>query len=84
MILWCQSACSAAALKLAHCLFARGHLLVVPTMLGGGKRVRPSNVCVRLDLLDERRFTYGTVYLRYHTQAVAPGSERSSRSERKR
>jgi dihydrofolate reductase len=45
------------------------HLLVVPTMLGGGKRVLPSNVCVRLDLLDERRFTNGMVYLPYHTQA---------------
>ena len=45
------------------------HLLVVPTMLGGGKRVLPSNVCVRLDLLEERRFTNGMVYLRYHTQA---------------
>jgi riboflavin biosynthesis pyrimidine reductase len=44
-------------------------LLVVPTVLGGGKRVLPSNVCVRLDLLDERRFTNGWVYLRYHTQA---------------
>ena len=45
------------------------HLLVVPMMLGGGKRVLPSNVCVRLDLLDERRFANGMVYLRYHTQA---------------
>ena len=45
------------------------HLVVVPTMLGGGKRVLPSNVCVRLDLLDARRFTSGMVYLRYHTQA---------------
>jgi dihydrofolate reductase len=44
-------------------------LLVVPTMLGGGNRVLPSNVCVRLDLLDERRFTNGWVYLRYRTQA---------------
>jgi riboflavin biosynthesis pyrimidine reductase len=52
------------------------HLLVVPAMLGGGKRVLPGNVCVRLDLLDERRFTNGMVYLRYRTQAVAPGSER--------
>jgi dihydrofolate reductase len=32
------------------------HLLVVPTMLGGGTRVLPSNVRIRLDLLDERRF----------------------------
>ena len=52
------------------------HLLVVPIMLGGGKRVLPGNVCVRLDLLDERRFTNGMVYLRYRTPAVARGSER--------
>ena len=45
------------------------HLLVVPTMLGGGIRVLPGNVRIRLDLLDERRFTHGMVYLRYHAQA---------------
>ena len=45
------------------------HLFVVPTMIGGGKPVLPSNVCVKLDLLDERRFANGMVYLRYHTQA---------------
>lgn len=44
------------------------HLFVVP-MIGGGKRVLPSNVCVKLDLLDERRFANGMVYLRYRTQA---------------
>ena len=45
--------------------------------------VLPSNVCVRLDLLDERCFTNGMVYLRYPhiglMEAVAPGSERSER-----
>jgi dihydrofolate reductase len=45
------------------------HLLVAPTMLGGGKRVLPGNVRVKLDLLDERRFTNGMVYLRFRTQA---------------
>src|SRR5215510_4547167 len=30
-------------------------LLVIPVILGGGKRVLPSNVGVKLDLLDERR-----------------------------
>ena len=45
------------------------HLLVVPIMLGGGKRVLPSNVGVKLDLLDERRFGKGWVYLRYRTRA---------------
>ena len=44
------------------------HLLVVPMMLGGGKRVLPSNVCVKLDLLDERRVGNGWVYLRYRTR----------------
>ncbi len=44
-------------------------LLVVPFLLGGGKRVLPSNVVVKLDLLDERRFGNGWVYLRYRTRA---------------
>ena len=43
------------------------HLLVVPTLLGGGIRVLPGNVRIKLDLLDERRFGNGMVYLRYHT-----------------
>lgn len=45
------------------------HLLVVPTLLGAGIRVLPGNVRMRLELLDERRFTNGWVYLRYHTAA---------------
>ncbi len=44
-------------------------LLVVPMMLGGGKRVLPGNVGVKLDLLDERRIGPGWVYLRYRMQA---------------
>jgi dihydrofolate reductase len=44
-------------------------LLVVPFLLGGGKRVLPSSVSVKLDLLDERRFGNGWVYLRYRMQA---------------
>ena len=43
-------------------------LLVVPFLLGGGKRVLPSNVGVKLDLLDERRVGNGWVYLRYRTR----------------
>lgn len=41
------------------------HLLVVPVLLGGGIRVLPRDVLIRLDLLDERRFANGWVYLRY-------------------
>ena len=44
-------------------------LLVIPVLLGGGKRVLPSDVGVKLDLLDERRFDNGWIYLRYRTQA---------------
>ena len=44
-------------------------LLVVPALLGGGKRVLPTNVGVKLDLLDERRFGNGWIYLRYRTLA---------------
>ena len=42
-------------------------LLVVPTMLGGGKRILPGGVHAKLDLLEERRFAHGMVYLRYRT-----------------
>jgi len=45
------------------------HLLVVATVLGEGIRVLPSNVGIKLDLLDERRFANGMVYLRYHARA---------------
>jgi dihydrofolate reductase len=43
-------------------------LFVVPVMVGGGKRSLPDdNVRVNLELLDERRFRNGTVYLHYRT-----------------
>ena len=45
------------------------HLFVMPIILGGGKRILPSDVCIKLDLLDERRFANGTVYLRYQMRA---------------
>ena len=45
------------------------HLLVVPVLLGGGKRVLPGDAGVKLDLMDERRVGNGWVYLRYRTRA---------------
>ncbi len=42
-------------------------LLVVPYMLGRGKRVLPEGTGIKLDLLDERRLGNGWVYLRYRT-----------------
>jgi dihydrofolate reductase len=40
-------------------------LFLVPVVVGGGKRALPDDVRVSLELLDERRFGNGTVYLRY-------------------
>lgn len=40
-------------------------LLVGPILVGGGKAALPDDVRVRLELLDERRFAGGVVFLRY-------------------
>lgn len=42
-------------------------LLVVPFILGSSIRVLPDSINVKLELLDERRFNNGWVYLRYGT-----------------
>jgi len=44
------------------------HLFVAPMVVGGGKRSLPDNLRLRLELLDERRFESGMVYLFYHTR----------------
>jgi dihydrofolate reductase len=43
-------------------------LLLVPVLVGGGKRALPNDVRARLDLLDERRFQSGVVFLRYRAR----------------
>ena len=43
------------------------HLFVAPIVVGGGKRSLPYNVHLKLELLDERRFSSGMVYLYYRT-----------------
>jgi dihydrofolate reductase len=43
-------------------------LFVTPTLVGGGTQALPDGVRVKLELLDERRFGNGTVYLRYRTE----------------
>jgi dihydrofolate reductase len=40
-------------------------LFVIPALLGHGKRILPDNVTINLDLLEERRFEDGWVFLRY-------------------
>jgi dihydrofolate reductase len=45
------------------------HLFLVPVVVGGGKRALPdTGVRVNLELLHERRFRNGTVYLHYRTR----------------
>ena len=44
------------------------HLFLIPILVGGGKSALPDNVRMELELLAERRFRNGTVYLRYQTR----------------
>jgi dihydrofolate reductase len=44
------------------------HLFVAPVVVGGGKQSIPDNVHVELELVDERRFGNGMVFLRYRTK----------------
>ena len=44
------------------------HLFVAPIVVGGGKRSLPDGVRVKFELLDERRFEGGMVYLHYRTR----------------
>lgn len=41
------------------------HLFLAPVVVGGGTRSLPDGLRLPLDLVDERRFGGGTVYLRY-------------------
>ena len=43
------------------------HVLANPIVVGGGTRSLPDGVRWQLELLDERRFANGVVYLRYGT-----------------
>jgi dihydrofolate reductase len=45
------------------------HLFLHPVLVGGGKRALPADVHIRLELLAERRFRSGVVYLRYRMGA---------------
>jgi dihydrofolate reductase len=41
------------------------HLFVTPIVVGGGNPALPNDVRVKLELIDERRFEGGVVYLHY-------------------
>jgi dihydrofolate reductase len=44
------------------------HLFLTPIIVGGGKPAIPENVRLELELLEERRFACGVVFLRYRTK----------------
>ena len=46
------------------------HLFVGPIVVGVGKQAFPSNVRLKLELLDERRFGNGVVHLHYRTRTA--------------
>ena len=43
-------------------------LFLTPIIVGGGKPALPDNVRLALELLEERRFSNGTVFLRYRAR----------------
>jgi dihydrofolate reductase len=45
------------------------HLFISPVLVGGGKQSLPDGVRLNLELVDERRFGNGTVYLHYRSRS---------------
>jgi len=54
-----------AAQAIAAGLVDEYQMFVVPAVVGGGKRCLPEGVRIDLQLIEQRRFDNGTVYLRY-------------------
>jgi dihydrofolate reductase len=52
------------------------HLFLAPIVVGGGTQSLPADVRLELELVDERRFTNGTVYLHYSVNQTADGGQR--------
>ena len=44
------------------------HLFLIPILVGGGKPAFPDDLRLELELLEERRFGSGVVFLRYRTR----------------
>lgn len=52
------------------------HLFLVPIVVGGGKRALPDNTRLEIELLEERRFGNGTVFLRYRVRQARDTRQR--------
>jgi dihydrofolate reductase len=57
-----------AARAIEAALVDEWHLFVAPVVVGGGKQSLPDGVRLELELVDERRFGNGMVYLHYRTR----------------
>ena len=53
-------------------------LFLVPILVGGGKQALPHEIRLGLELLDERRFRSGIVYLRYAARVSGDARERGA------
>jgi dihydrofolate reductase len=58
-----------AAQAIAAGLVDEYHLFLAPVLVGGGKRSLPDGVRTQLELLDQRRFASGFVYVGYRTRS---------------
>jgi dihydrofolate reductase len=58
------------------------HLFLNPIVMGGGTPSLPDGVRWELELLDERRFANGVVYLRYRTASGCPRPPRARSTRR--
>ncbi|HEV7483698.1 MAG TPA: dihydrofolate reductase family protein [Solirubrobacterales bacterium] len=58
-----------AAAAIAAGLVDELQLLIVPAVVGGGTRGLPEGVRLDLELIEQRRFDSGAVFLRYRSQA---------------
>ena len=56
---------SLAAQALEAGLVDECRLFITPIVVGGGKQFLPNHINLKLDLLDERRFGNGVIFLRY-------------------
>jgi dihydrofolate reductase len=59
-------------------------LFISPIVVGGGKHWLPHDVQLKLELLDERRFGNGVVYLHYRTDLVAEQFQDAQRPSERR
>ena len=60
-----------AALAFRSGLIDECHLFLTPIIVGGGKPALPGGVRLELELLEERRFGSGVVYLHYRTKPAS-------------